>query len=215
MHSAFLGMQYLVGAYETRVAGIEKQKLLKPAPIDTMWMMQGRGPCSLDESRVGWWEQYHILFWRGLKERRHEYLSCIRVIQVVATAVIIGLLWWHSDASTPKNLQDQAGLLFFISVFWGYFPVFAAIFTFPKEREILAKERSVGMYKLSAYFIARTTSDLPLDLTLPIVFLLIVYFMAGLRSDFTTFLESLLTIFLSIVAAQVCMSWCWMIPFSS
>ncbi|CAL9110418.1 unnamed protein product [Musa acuminata var. zebrina] len=194
--------EYLVGAYETRVAGIEKQKLLKPAPIDTMWMMQGRGPCSLDESRVGWWEQCHILFWRGLKERRHEYLSCIRVIQVVTTAVIIGLLWWHSDASTPKKLQDQAGLLFFISVFWGYLPVFAAIFTFPKEREILAKERSVGMYKLSAYFIARTTSDLPLDLTLPIVFLLIVYFMAGLRSDFTTFLESLLTIFLIIVAAQ-------------
>ncbi|KAJ8494265.1 hypothetical protein OPV22_015986 [Ensete ventricosum] len=194
--------EYLVGAYETRVAGRERQKLLKPAPIDTMRMMQGRGCCSLNESRVGWCEQCHILFWRGLKERRHEYLSCIRIIQVVATAVIIGLLWWDSDASTPKKLQDQAGLLFFISVFWGYFPVFAAIFTFPKEREMLAKERSVGMYKLSAYFIARTMSDLPLDLILPIVFLLIVYFMAGLRSDFTKFLESLLTIFLSIVAAQ-------------
>ncbi|CAL9109532.1 unnamed protein product [Musa textilis] len=149
--------QYLVGAYETRVAGIEKQKLLKPAPIDTMLMMQGRGSCSVNESRAGWWEQCHILFRRGLKERRHEYLSCIRVIQVVATAVIIGLLWWHSDASTPDNLQDQAGLLFFISVFWGYFPVFAAIFTFPKERDMLAKERSVGMYKLSAYFIARSS----------------------------------------------------------
>ncbi|RZR95798.1 hypothetical protein BHM03_00024689 [Ensete ventricosum] len=148
-----LAMQYLVGAYETRVAGRERQKLLKPAPIDTMRMMQGRGCCSLNESRVGWCEQCHILFWRGLKERRHEYLS--------------------------------------------------SIFTFPKEREMLAKERSVGMYKLSAYFIARTMSDLPLDLILPVVFLLIVYFMAGLRSDFTKFLESLLTIFLSIVAAQV------------
>ncbi|WOL18541.1 NDR1/HIN1-like protein 12 [Canna indica] len=67
---------------------------------------------------------------------------------------------------------------------------------------MLAKERSVDMYKLSAYFVARTMSDLPLDLILPIVFLLVVYFMAGLRAEFATFLTSMLTIFLSILAAQ-------------
>lgn len=100
----------------------------------------------------------------------------------------------------------QAGLLFFIAVFWGFFPVFTAIFTFPQERAMLKKERSVNMYRLSAYFIARTTSDLPLDLFLPIIFLVIVYFMAGLKQSIEAFTLTMLTVFLSIIAAQVCRS---------
>ncbi|XP_010244004.1 PREDICTED: ABC transporter G family member 22-like isoform X2 [Nelumbo nucifera] len=192
--------EYLVGAYETRVANIEKQKLLKPVMVDSESEIQGMSH-SIDWG-ASWWEQYSILFRRGLKERRHEYLSCLRVTQVVSTAIIIGLLWWHSDASSPKRLQDQAGLLFFISVFWGFFPVFTAIFTFPQERAMLAKERAVGMYKLSAYFIARNASDLPLDLILPIVFLVIVYFMVGLKQTFSAFSLSMLTLFLTIVSAQ-------------
>lgn len=97
----------------------------------------------------------------------------------------------------------QAGLLYFISVFWAFFPLFTSIFTFPQERAMLVKERSVDMYKLSAYMIARNTSDLPLDLILPIVFLAIVYFMVGLKPSFLAFFLSLLSIFLSIIASQV------------
>lgn len=97
----------------------------------------------------------------------------------------------------------QAGLLFFIAVFWGFFPVFTAIFTFPQERAMLAKERAADMYRLSAYFLARTTSDLPLDLMLPILFVLVVYFMAGLRISASHFFLTLLIVFLCIVAAQV------------
>ncbi|XP_040995895.1 ABC transporter G family member 22-like isoform X1 [Juglans microcarpa x Juglans regia] len=192
--------EFLVEAYEVRLAKIEERKLQKPVIIQSEPDIEGRS--NSREWGATWWEQFSILFSRGLKERRHEYLSCMRVTQVISTAVIIGLLWWHSDASTPKRLQDQAGLLFFVSVFWGFFPLFNAIFTFPQERAMLAKERSVGMYKLSAYFLGRTTSDLPLDLLLPIVFLLIVYFMVGLKLNFASFSLTMLTVFLSVVAAQ-------------
>ncbi|KAF5467780.1 hypothetical protein F2P56_011998 [Juglans regia] len=192
--------EFLVEAYEVRLAKIEERKLQKPVIIQSEPEKEGRS--NSREWGATWWEQFSILFSRGLKERRHEYLSCMRVTQVISTAVIIGLLWWHSDASTPKRLQDQAGLLFFVSVFWGFFPLFNAIFTFPQERAMLAKERSVGMYKLSAYFLGRTTSDLPLDLLLPIVFLLIVYFMVGLKLSFASFSLTMLTVFLSVVAAQ-------------
>ncbi|XP_042479099.1 ABC transporter G family member 22-like isoform X2 [Macadamia integrifolia] len=192
--------EYLVGAYETRVAHLDKKNLLRPVPVEgerdiTGWSNSREGGAT-------WWEQYCLLFSRGLKERRHEYLSPLRMTQVISMALITGLLWWHSDASSPKRLQDQAGLLFFVSVFWGFFPVFTAIFTFPQERAMLAKERAVDMYKLSAYFVARCTSDLPLDLILPVLFLVIVYFMVGLRPSVSAFSLSMLTIFLSIVAAQ-------------
>lgn len=107
--------------------------------------------------------------------------------------------------SLETNLPSlQAGLLFFIAVFWSFFPIFTAIFTFPQERAMLSKERAADMYRLSAYFLARTTSDLPLNLVLPVLFLVIVYFMAGLRMGSGPFFLSMLTVFLSIVAAQVC-----------
>ncbi|OVA16224.1 ABC transporter-like [Macleaya cordata] len=192
--------EYLVEAYETRVADKEKKKLMVPNHIDED--LKSQVASTKREWGASWWEQFSILFRRGLKERRHDYLSWLRITQVISTAIILGLLWWQSDSNTAKGLQDQSGLLFFIAVFWGFFPVFTAIFTFPQERAMLNKERAVDMYKLSAYFIARTTSDLPLDLFLPVVFLLVVYFMAGLRLSAGPFFLTMLTLFLSIVAAQ-------------
>ncbi|XP_054803047.1 ABC transporter G family member 22-like isoform X2 [Prosopis cineraria] len=192
--------EYLVEAYETRVAETEKRKLMDPIPLDEEVKTQVSSPKR--QWGASWCEQYSILFWRGIKERRHDYFSWLRITQVLSTAIILGLLWWRSDATTPKGLQDQAGLLFFIAVFWGFFPVFTAIFTFPQERAMLNKERAADMYRLSAYFLARTTSDLPLDLILPVLFLLVVYFMAGLRVSAAPFFLSILTVFLCIVAAQ-------------
>jgi len=94
-----------VEAYETRVADKEKKKLLRPIPISE----DVKAKVSLTKRDWGasWWEQYSILFCRGLKERRHDYLSWMRITQVIATAIILGLLWWHSDGTTPKGLQDQ------------------------------------------------------------------------------------------------------------
>ncbi|XP_068635396.1 ABC transporter G family member 22-like [Aristolochia californica] len=192
--------EYLVEAYETKVAVNEKKKLQTSIPLDEDIKAKVSPPKR--DWGATWCGQYSILFRRGLKERRHDYLSWMRITQVLATAVILGLLWWNSDRSTFKGLQDQTGLLFFISVFWGFFPVFTAIFTFPQERAMLNKERAVDMYRMSAYFLARTTSDLPLDLILPVAFLLIVYFMATLKMNATTFFLTLLVVFLSIVAAQ-------------
>ncbi|XP_015900453.1 ABC transporter G family member 22 isoform X1 [Ziziphus jujuba] len=192
--------EYLVEAYDTKVAENEKKKLKIPLPLDEE--LKSKVSCPKREWGASWFQQYSILFCRGIKERKHDYFSWLRITQVLSTAIILGLLWWQSDAHTPKGLQDQAGLLFFIAVFWGFFPVFTAIFTFPQERAMLSKERAANMYRLSAYFLARTTSDLPLDLLLPILFLVVVYFMAGLRLSVSPFFLSMLIVLLSIVAAQ-------------
>ncbi|KAL2503142.1 ABC transporter G family member 22 [Forsythia ovata] len=192
--------EYLVEAYDTRVAESEKKKLMEPLPIDEE--IKSKLCSTKREWGANWCEQYSILFRRGLKERRHDYFSWLRITQVIATATILGLLWWQSGGDSASELQDQAGLLFFIAVFWGFFPVFTAIFTFPQERAMLSKERAADMYRLSAYFVARTTSDLPLDLLLPVIFLGVVYFMAGLRMDVASFFLTMLTVFLCIIAAQ-------------
>ncbi|XP_019100290.1 PREDICTED: ABC transporter G family member 27-like isoform X3 [Camelina sativa] len=192
--------EYLEEAYKTQISVVEKKKLMAPVPLEEEVKLMIT--CPKREWGLSWWEQYCLLSLRGIKERRHDYFSWLRVTQVLSTAIILGLLWWQSDIHHPKGLQDQVGLLFFIAVFWGFFPVFTAIFTFPQERAMLSKERESNMYRLSAYFVARTTSDLPLDLILPVLFLVVVYFMAGLRLSAESFFLSVLTVFLCIVAAQ-------------
>ncbi|GAU16501.1 hypothetical protein TSUD_167330, partial [Trifolium subterraneum] len=146
-----------------------------------------------------WWYQFTILLQRGVKERRHEAFNMLRIFQVISVALLAGLLWWHTPES---HLQDRTALLFFFSVFWGFYPLYNAVFTFPQERRMLIKERSSGMYRLSSYFLARTIGDLPLELALPTAFVIILYWMGGLKPDLVTFILSLLVVLYSVVVSQ-------------
>ena len=48
------------------------------------------------------------------------------------------------------------------------------------------------MYRLSAFYFARTASDLPMELSLPAGYLLITYFMGGLRRSAGAFFVNIL-----------------------
>lgn len=146
-----------------------------------------------------WFNQFSILLQRGLKERRHETFNYLRVFQVIAASLLAGSMWWHSDY---RDIQDRLGLLFFISIFWGVFPSFNAVFAFPQERAIFMKERASGMYTLSSYFMARIVGDLPMDLILPTLFLTITYWMAGLKPQLLAFLLTLLVLLSYVIVSQ-------------
>lgn len=148
---------------------------------------------------TSWWHQFKVLLQRGVRERRHEAFNKLRIFQVISVAVLGGLLWWHTPTS---HIEDRVALLFFFSVFWGFYPLYNAVFTFPQERTMLIKERSSGMYRLSSYFLARTFGDLPLELALPTAFVFIIYWMGGLKADPVTFILSLLAVLYSVLVAQ-------------
>ncbi|XP_010066762.2 ABC transporter G family member 21 [Eucalyptus grandis] len=154
-----------------------------------------------DESfwMTSWWEQFTVLLSRGLRERKHESYSGLRVFQVMSVSVLSGLLWWKSDTS---HVQDQVGLLFFFSIFWGFFPLFNAVFAFPLERPMLIKERSSGMYRLSSYYFARIAGDLPMELVLPTIFVTVTYWMGGLKPSLGTFVLTLLIILFNVLVSQ-------------
>ncbi|KAK9276878.1 hypothetical protein L1049_006415 [Liquidambar formosana] len=148
---------------------------------------------------TSWWQQFKVLLGRGLRERKHESYSGLRIFQVVSVSILSGLLWWHSDTS---HIQDQVGLLFFFSIFWGFFPLFNAIFTFPQERPMLIKERSSGMYRLSSYYFARMAGDLPMELVLPTAFVTVTYWMGGLKPSPITFVLTLSIMLLNVLVSQ-------------
>ncbi|XVF30016.1 hypothetical protein REPUB_Repub16aG0020800 [Reevesia pubescens] len=146
-----------------------------------------------------WFYQFSILLQRSLKERKHESFNTLRVFQVITAAILAGLMWWHSDY---RDIQDRLGLLFSISIFWGVVPSVNAVFAFPQERAIFMKERASGMYTLSSYFMARIIGDLPMELILPTVYLIVTYWMAGLKPDLVAFLMTLLVLLGYVLVSQ-------------
>ena len=51
----------------------------------------------------------------------------------------------------------------------------------PSEHAVISKERRSGVYHLSAYYLAKTVSELPLVLLQPSLYLLISYWIVGLN----------------------------------
>ncbi|CAJ1932208.1 unnamed protein product [Sphenostylis stenocarpa] len=190
--------QFLVSSYKKNVYPLLKQEIQQNHREQT-FLAPGTLRSSDNQWTTSWWEQFMVLLQRGLKERRHESFSHLRIFQVFSVSILSGLLWWHSDSS---HVQDQVGLLFFFSIFWGFFPLFNAIFAFPLDRPMLVKERSSGMYQLSSYYVARTVGDLPMELVLPTIFVTISYWMGGLKPCFVTFVFTLLIMLLNVLVSQ-------------
>ncbi|XP_042038572.1 ABC transporter G family member 9-like [Salvia splendens] len=186
--------QTLMKAYKTQLSSVVKMELAVDGSLHTS---------SNDRMLKGWsntWlDQFSVLLRRGIKERKHQSFSTIKIVQVLIVAVLIGIFWWKS---TFNHLQDQVGLLFFVSNFWGIYPLFQALFTIPKERMMLTKERTSGMYRLSSFFLALTVGDLPMELVLPTVFYAIVYWMAGLKPTAGAFFSGLFVILYNVLISQ-------------
>nr|GEV52047.1 ABC transporter G family member 9-like [Tanacetum cinerariifolium] len=71
---------------------------------------------------------------RGLKERRHKSFVVLNIAQVTVITLFYDLLWWQLDTN---HIQDKSGLLFWYTDFSGFFPLFQAISTFPKNERCL------------------------------------------------------------------------------
>ncbi|KAG5532575.1 hypothetical protein RHGRI_027014 [Rhododendron griersonianum] len=189
--------QHLVSSYKKNLYPALKDEI-REAPIRSA---SGVLPSRSREIKwtTSWWMQFKVLLERGLKERKHESYSGLKIFQVVSVSILSGLLWWHSRTS---NLQDQVGLVFFFSMFWGFYPLINSMFVFPQECPMLIKERSSGMYRLSSYYFARMAGDLPMELVLPTIFTTIAYWMGGLKPSLVTFSLSLLIVLFNVLVSQ-------------
>lgn len=67
---------------------------------------------------------------------------------------------------------------------------------------MLEKERSSGMYRLSSYFTSRIIGDLPMELTLPTIFVTVTYWMAGLKPSAAHFLLTLCALLYTVIVSQ-------------
>lgn len=103
-----------------------------------------------------WWDQVLTLAYRTLRQKRGMLLDKLTLIQVFVVSVILSIFWWRSPPE-ESAIEDRLGFLSATGVYWGTFATSAAVFSFPKEKKILSKDRASGIYRLSAYYFAKST----------------------------------------------------------
>ena len=156
-----------------------------------------------DRWGASYWTQISVLFARAVKTRRFETLSLQDFLQFIIVGLLSGLFWWQIGRNkTVAAAANANGLLFFEMLFLSFRSMFAALFTFPNEYKMMLKERASGMYRLSAFYFARSASDIPMEVTVPSVFIVIIYFMAGLRLEAWAFFANWAAVMLVLLVAQ-------------
>eukprot|EP01104_Vermistella_antarctica_P013164 TRINITY_DN3949_c0_g2_i1.p1 TRINITY_DN3949_c0_g2~~TRINITY_DN3949_c0_g2_i1.p1 ORF type:complete len:818 (+),score=162.59 TRINITY_DN3949_c0_g2_i1:127-2580(+) len=149
------------------------------------------------------WTQFRLLVRRAFQQKRGVALTPLPFIQYILISIIAGLVWLRrGDDNNKEAILDIIGFLFFLTVLNGIFPMIQAIYSFPPERGVLRKERDAGLYRLSAYYLARTLAEFPIDIMLPLIMCTITYWMIGLVAEWWRFFNLCFIILLTYTVGQ-------------
>jgi len=148
--------------------------------VKTLRRRKAPAPAKASREGASYAAQVRVLTSRAIRVRRFESLTGQNLFQLLAVAIITGLLWFRRGVQPSlAAASDIVGLLFFELLFPSFRSLFASLFTFPNEYRMLTKERPSGMYRLSAYYAGRTLADLPIEVIFPSLFVLVVYVLSG------------------------------------
>ncbi|XP_018017272.1 ABC transporter G family member 9 [Hyalella azteca] len=129
--------------------------------------------------------------------------SRVNWVQTLGFALLAGVLWYQAPR-TEEGITDLQGWMFFSTSYWMMHSHFQALNTFPREKAVLEKERGSGWYRISAYYIAKTLSELPLTIALPSLYFIISYpLMAGVSNALGMLLLLLMLLLNALVAQSV------------
>lgn len=103
---------------------------------------------------------------------------------------------------TESAVTDRSSWLFFTMIYWVFDASFNALMAFPAERAVIFKERASGSYRLSAYFVAKTTSEAPTRLALPILYMIVSFWMANVSDTVANFVACTGVCLLCVMAGE-------------
>eukprot|EP01069_Polyplicarium_translucidae_P008252 Polyplicarium_translucidae@DN3204_c0_g1_i5.p2 len=114
-------------------------------------------------------------------EQIREQLSTCDLEVCAAVEEAVGHLggWLDDVITTVFAVLNIVGCLFFATANLG-FASYDSLLTFPQERALYNRETANGLYRSSAYYIAKNVSDLPFQLLPALTLSTIYYWMVGL-----------------------------------
>ncbi|EDW05654.1 protein white [Drosophila mojavensis] len=141
--------------------------------------------------KATWFMQFRAVLWRSwLSVLKEPLLVKVRLIQTTMVAVLIGLIFLGQQL-TQVGVMNINGAIFLFLTNMTFQNVFATINVFTSELPVFMREARSRLYRCDTYFLGKTIAELPLFLTVPLVFTAIAYPMIGLRAGVLHFFNCL------------------------
>jgi ABC-type multidrug transport system ATPase subunit len=198
--------QQLIGAWDKETVAEQIDFFVKQEHTNRLSIEISSPDIKKNEQRTSkyntsWGLQYRILVHRSLKNSRSAIFTPINIVKSCALGLVTGLLWFQMEY-TEARVFDRSSYLFFTMTFLVFDAMFQSFMTFPTERTVVLKERASGSYQLSAYFMGKTTSEMPARLVLPLIYMIISFWMASISTRFSMFLATTFVSLLSVMAGE-------------
>lgn len=145
--------------------------------------------------------QLKMLVKRSWVQQRGERLTRVACIFTSAYVIFTSILYFRMPDRTDYIFERQS-LLFFMIITQGNGIVTSSVGSFSRERALLNRERAKKLYGVLPYFLAKTLSDLTMTTLLPLVYGIILYWIANLRATAAAFFAFMLIFYLTVSTAQ-------------
>ncbi|KAG7378512.1 hypothetical protein PHYPSEUDO_009970 [Phytophthora pseudosyringae] len=143
--------------------------------------------CQFEDSRLEWIGQIAVLVQRNtIRFVRDRFAFHAAIFQTLFVSLVVGLIFLRLDLD-QDGIQNFTGGFFFLVVnqtFGSANPVFISV---PMELPIIIREYKGGLYHLFSWYFSKNVSEFPMQVLLPILFFVPVYFLMGIGHGFDVF----------------------------
>ncbi|XP_063889221.1 protein white-like isoform X2 [Scylla paramamosain] len=151
--------------------------------------------------RSTWGTQFQWVMWRSwLETIREPRLIRIRCLQVLALAVLLGLMYMRKGPYV--DVVSINGAFFVLVCNMSFQNTTIVINTFCSQKKLFLREHHNGMYRPDVYFLSKNIVQAPIFTLYAILYTSIFYFLVGFTPDVDRFLTCLVT--------AVLLTWCAM-----
>ncbi|CAI7923593.1 unnamed protein product [Closterium sp. NIES-54] len=142
-----------------------------------------------DADGAGFWQQFRILLVRAWRQTtRDRATNVVRAMMNLTSAAIFGSIFWRMGFG-QTTIQDRMGLLQVAAINTAMASITKTLNVFPKERQIVERERAKGAYAVGPYFLSKLVAELPVTAFFPALFSVVCYPMTGLHRTIPRFLK--------------------------
>ncbi|KAJ2226286.1 hypothetical protein IWW45_007527 [Coemansia sp. RSA 485] len=142
-------------------------------------------------NRNSWISEYKVLARRDwLNLMRNFSFLISQAVQSLMTALLVGFMFYYLKHDAV-SVQNRLGVLYIIALNATFPTIMPALYAFFEERDIMLRERSSAVYRVTTFYVAKATTFVPISLVSSTIFITGVYFISHLTFSASKFFITL------------------------